>query len=234
MGKETFYFPHDYNPTSDPKMQALLAEFGGLGYGVYWRIVEMLHEEEHHRIPLKGYVLTAIAKQMLTNAEQVQAIINYCISECFLFDSDSEFLWSNRVNRNFEKRAELSEKRSVAGRLGAIAKQTSANTSKGKESKVKEKKEINIPFLLFWNAYNKKEGRVAAEEKWNKLSDSDRDTIMKTLPGFLSKIKDKKYVPHPTTYLNQKRWLDDQLVLTPSPAIIDNSLYVPDPNWRYK
>lgn len=232
MGKETYYFPHDYNPTSDPKMQALLAEFGGVGYGVYWRLVEMLHEEEQHRIPLKGYVFTAIAKQMLTSAEQIQAIINYCISECFLFDSDSDFLWSNRVNRNFKKRAELSEKRSVAGKLGAIAKQTLANTSKGKERKVKERKEINIPFSVFWQAYNKKEGKVIAEQKWDKLSDIDRELIMKTLPVFLLKIRDKKYQPNPSTYLNQKRWMDDIEDIKPPTFFIDNSDYKPNLDWK--
>jgi len=233
MGKETYYFPHDYNPTSDPKMQALLAEFGGMGYGVYWRIVEMLHEEEQHRIPLKGYVFTAIAKQMLTSAEQVQAIINYCISECFLFNSDTEFVWSKRVNRNFERRAELSEKRSVAGRLGAIAKQTLAKSSKGKEKKEKEKKEINITFDTFWNLYDKKEGRVKAEEKWNTLTDDDRQKIINTLPSFLSKIRDKQYQPHPTTYLNQKRWMDfvEEKVKTSSP-IFDNSTYQPNLDWK--
>ena len=42
-GKETFYFQHDYEPTSDPKMQALVGEYGAAGYGVSWSIIEMLH-----------------------------------------------------------------------------------------------------------------------------------------------------------------------------------------------
>ena len=53
MSKETFYFPHDYDPTGDPKMQALLGEFGGCGYGVFWRIIEMLHSDSSHKLPLK-------------------------------------------------------------------------------------------------------------------------------------------------------------------------------------
>ena len=33
--KKTFYFSHDFEPTSDPKIQALISEYGGLGYGSF-------------------------------------------------------------------------------------------------------------------------------------------------------------------------------------------------------
>jgi hypothetical protein len=146
--KESYYFPHDYDPTSDPKIQALIGEFGAIGYGIYWRIVEMLHSDSLHKLPLKQYIYLAIAKQMLTSAEQTQAIINYCIDVCELFVSDGVFFYSNRVNSNFEKRSEISEKRRVAGRAGAIAKQNLAKCSKGKEKKEKENKESIEPIDL--------------------------------------------------------------------------------------
>lgn len=144
--KESYYFPHDFDPTGDPKMQALIGEYGSTGYGIYWRIVEMLHTDCNHKLPLKQYIYLAIAKQMLTSVEQTQAIINYAINVCELFVSDSDFFWSNRVNSNFEKRSEISEKRSIAGKAGAIAKQNLANASKGKEKKVKEIK-VNKEFI---------------------------------------------------------------------------------------
>jgi hypothetical protein len=147
--KESYYFPHDFDPTGDPKIQALIGEFGAVGYGIYWRIVEMMHTDCNHKLPLKQYIYLAIAKQMLTSVEQTQAIINYAINVCELFVSDSDFFWSNRVNSNFEKRSEISEKRSIAGKAGAIAKQNLANASKVKEKKVKENKEniIDMSFV---------------------------------------------------------------------------------------
>ena len=78
--KDTYYFQHDYNPTADPKMQALIGEFGAEGYGIYWRLVEMMHEAENHKIEHKKYVNIAIAKQMLTSVEQVFLIIENCIT----------------------------------------------------------------------------------------------------------------------------------------------------------
>ena len=44
--KETFYFSHDYNACRDPKIIKLLNKFSWSGYGMYWRIIEILHEQE--------------------------------------------------------------------------------------------------------------------------------------------------------------------------------------------
>jgi len=181
MSKEAYYFSHDYDPTGDPKIQALLAEYGGLGYGVFWRITEMLHSDEKHKLPLKQYIFIAIAKQMLTSAEQIEAIIKYCIMVCELFVSDGVYFYSNRVNSNFEKRTELSEKRSLAGKAGAIAKQNLANTSKGKERKGKEikgninkeEKSFAPPSLDEVKIYFKENGYNNAERFFNGYSVAD-------------------------------------------------------------
>jgi len=216
--KDTYYFPHDYEPTSDPKIQALIGEFGASGYGIFWRIIEMLHSEQNHKLPFKKYVFLAIAKQMLTSAEQIQAIIDYCIEPCELFDKDMDYFWSNRVLTNINERAKLSEIRRIAGRAGAIAKQKLAKPSKGKEMKGNNKennKENNIAFETFWNLYDKKKGdRNKCEAKWNKLNDDIRSKIIETLPAFISSIRDKQFQPYPMTYLNQERWNDETKIST--------------------
>ena len=101
--KDTYYFSHDYNPTSDPKIQALIGEYGAVGYGIFWRIVEMLHEDELHKLQCKKYIYLALAKQMLTSVEQVESIIKNCIDTYELFKSDNDFFWSERVMRNINK-----------------------------------------------------------------------------------------------------------------------------------
>lgn len=121
MAKETFYFSHDYEPTSDIKISAMVGEFGAIGYGIYWRVVELLHSEPTHKLPQRKYVYSAIAKQFLIDVEQVSSLVDFCITECFLFeqDEDKNYFWSNRVLRNFDKRAEISESRSYAGKVSA-------------------------------------------------------------------------------------------------------------------
>ena len=153
--KDTYYFQHDYNPTSDPKVQALIGEFGAVGYGIYWRIVEMLHEDELHKLQCKKYIYLALAKQMLTSVEQIESIIKNCIDTYELFKTDGDFFWSERVMRNINKRTELSNKRSKAGKMSAEMRKNSTsvehvstsveqNTTKERkvnEIKVKENKE---------------------------------------------------------------------------------------------
>jgi len=138
MKNKDYYFRHDYNPTNDPKIICLLGNYGGLGYGIFWRIVEMLHQEKDYKLPLKKYIFEAIAKQMLTNAEQIETIIQECINTYELFATDSNFFWSNRVLDNINKQQEISNVRSLAGRAGAIAKQNQAKQAK--ERKGKERK----------------------------------------------------------------------------------------------
>lgn len=124
MGKDnTFWFPHDYEPTSDYKMQALIGEFGATGYGIYWRFVEMLHSEQTHRLMMRKVLFLAIAKQMQASAEQIEAVLTFAIDTCELFRSDGEYFWSDRVNSNLEDRSKISQERSIAGKKGAIAKQ---------------------------------------------------------------------------------------------------------------
>lgn len=152
--KEKFYFPHDYEASNDPKLMALLSLHGGIGYGVYWRVVEMLHSEENHKLPLKEYLYIALAEQMKISSEQVQIIIQTCIEKCELYEGDENFFWCQRVDRNILTRSNISKKRSDAGKKSAENKrvttsvqqvstsveQNSTNVNKGKESKVKEKK----------------------------------------------------------------------------------------------
>ena len=120
--KATYYFPHDYEPTSDPKIQALLGEYGAEGYGVYWRIVEMLHSDDGHELPMKQYLYLAVAKQMLTTVERVQEIITFCIDVCELFVSSNEHIFSERVNRNVNKRQAMIKQRVEAGKKSAEAR----------------------------------------------------------------------------------------------------------------
>ncbi len=140
MKNKDYYFKHDYNPTNDPKIICLIGNYGGLGYGIFWKIIEMLHQEKEYKLPLKKYIYEAIAKQMLSSVEQVEAIINECINVYELFVSDSVFFWSNRVFDNIEKQKKISNIRSLAGRAGAFAKQNL--TKPAKEKKRKENKSI--------------------------------------------------------------------------------------------
>lgn len=163
MAKDTYYFSHDYDPTGDPKIAAMIGEHGGLGYGIFWRLTEMLHSDDSHRLPFKKYLFLAIAKQMLSDATTIESFIKSCIDDYELFITDGNVFWSERVDRNIGKKDDLKQKRQEAGRIGglnkAIAKQTVASAKQvlpiakqnlAKEIKEKESK-LNQTTLSIYN-----------------------------------------------------------------------------------
>ena len=162
--KDVYYFPHDYNPTSDPKMLAFVGEYGAIGYGIYWRIVEMLHESQEHVLPLKKYIYSALAKQMLTEVEQVLKIVESCINDYELFDSDDEYFWCNRVLRNVEKRTELIDKKIKAGKASAEARA---------EKKNNQIKSTDVEHNSTRVEHNSTEGNKLNEIKLNEIKSNE-------------------------------------------------------------
>lgn len=65
----------------------------------------------------------------------------------------------------------------------------------------------------FWDAYPRKVGKPAAKKAWNGVRPQNQDTVEAMAEGLglwerFWKKKDKEFVPHPATWLNQRRWED--------------------------
>lgn len=142
---------------------------------------------------------------------QIFEIIDGNVYIKFLSEQLNEF--ENTSERNskiaregWEKRRK--QKETSEGNANALRTQSEGNAIR--EEEIREEKIINISFDVFWNLYNKKKGdKDKIQKKWDKLKDIDRQKIIDTLPTFLSSISDKKYIPFPETYLNNKRWNDE-------------------------
>lgn len=71
-------------------------------------------------------------------------------------------------------------------------------------------------FLIFWPAYPRKIARFAALKAWNalKMGDDDQallDAIMFGLAQYKLKewrLHEPQYIPHASSWLNQRRWED--------------------------
>lgn len=75
---------------------------------------------------------------------------------------------------------------------------------------------INDPlFDLFWQKYPNKVGKIAAQKAWKKLAPNRKDTVQ--ILEALEKQKSSRMwqegfgIPHPSTYLNQARFLDEPI-----------------------
>ena len=147
------YFSHDYHPIADDKMFAMVSEWGAVGYGLYWHIVEKLHISEGNVIVFNAYTNLAIANQMKVDAKQIAAFVDDCVTVFELFKRENDKVFCERVFRNIGKRKEITEARKAAGSKGgaakakqtvAIAKQNVTNRKENIKVKEKEKKDIII------------------------------------------------------------------------------------------
>lgn len=79
-------------------------------------------------------------------------------------------------------------------------------------------------FEAFWAAYPNKKSRGQAETTWVKIAPDERltDLIIKAIAQAQASDQWKKnggqYIPHPSTWLNAKCWLDEQRPALPSPS----------------
>lgn len=209
------YFPHDFNARNDIKIQALLHDYKARGYGLYWILIEMLHEASEHKIALKTYSYIALSQITNESPDFVEKVISACINKYDLFFEVDGFLQCKRVNINIDRRIELSNKRALAGKEGANAKQMLANAKQNEANKKKGKeikeKEINIPFDTFWDKYDKKEDRKKCELKWEALTDEEREKIMQVLPDYVRTTPDVRFRKNPLTFFNARSWEDEAM-----------------------
>jgi len=196
------YFSHDYNATLDPKIIALLGDYGAVGYGIYWRIIEMLHAENEHKLPLKEYIYKALAKQMVTNVEQVSAIVRDCIDIYDLFIECDGCFYSKRVNDNIQKMEEIKEKRSKAGKISAENRKNSTSVQQNltsvqqnltQSNKIKEKKI--------------KENKIKENNNKEEINKEETET-QKTLNDEIGILEQKNYSDLAEYTKNNDRWIE--------------------------
>ena len=112
MKQNTNYFPHDFNAAQDEKCLALVAEHGWEGYGVFWKIIEMLYMAPTSRI--ENRFIKALAFSMNMPLERLTEIVQSC-QNIGLFESDGNSFFSTSVLR----RKQVREQRSEAAKASA-------------------------------------------------------------------------------------------------------------------
>lgn len=148
--KESFYFSHDFSSSSDPKVVKMMSKHGMKGYGIYWRLIEMLAQETERWFLPKDYEV--LAYEMRTQCECIKSVVQ----DFGLFEFDDKNLWNKRLDRHFDERAEKSDKarksaeirwkrqeKREAKNANALRPQSDSNAikeRKGKEKKTTKKK----------------------------------------------------------------------------------------------
>lgn len=79
------------------------------------------------------------------------------------------------------------------------------NTSKNTTSK-NITIELLPTFNEYWDLYDKKIDKPKCENKWNKLTQKDKESIISYLPFYIKNTPNKKFRKNPTTFLNNRSW----------------------------
>ena len=170
--KDTFYFSHDYNARTDPKIKRLMAKHGMTGYGIYWAIIEDLYNNAN----ALQTDCDCIAYDLRVDSEIIKSII----FDFDLFKIDGEIFSSLSIQRRLDDRNEKSEKARKSAQYrwnnktdNANAMRTQSDGNAIKERKGKERK-LNTPngVLLSSNKNddNNHSGNVPIEkiiQSWN-------------------------------------------------------------------
>ena len=107
MTKTAYYFPHDYNARTDPKLQAVMVRHGITGIGAYWCIVEQLYEQ--------GGALAVDAIHAIAFALHAdEALIESIVRDFGLFVIEGEKFYSPSANRRLDERKKVSDARREA------------------------------------------------------------------------------------------------------------------------
>ena len=161
MSKDTFYFQHDYHARKDPKCQALVSEYGISAYGLYWSLVEMIHEQGG-KIKKFPKLYDGLAFEFRMDKEDLTKQIEAMLNDFELLLQDENYIWSERVIKNLNEREAKRMLRVEAGKKGGIKSGISRCTRSKNEAMLQ-----------------KNEANEAKERKGKERITSVRDTMYK-------------------------------------------------------
>lgn len=228
--KDAYYFPHDVNAIQDPKMMCLLSECGLEGVGIYWIIIEILHQQPEGLIGESD--LELYIKFYSNKNEQVLNKIKQALFASLLLFNDGGKVGSYRVLDNKKYRDTISAKRSLAGKISAqtrskqthvehmstLVEQNPTKERKGKEKKVYNDHASQLltnqkkSFEIAWGLYPNKRGKQKSFSIYCKtvLNPTQARQCQRAVENYLEEIEDKgtaeQYIKHGSTFFNM--WLD--------------------------
>ena len=113
------------------------------------------------------------------------------------------------LSSSSERKRTLSErKRTLSERKRTLSERF--NDENNISESIDNKKVSCFTFDEFWDKYPNKTARAESQKKYDLLTETDRELIKNTIDYFINNKPFEKYsYPMATTYINQKRWLDE-------------------------
>ena len=127
---KSLYFEHDFDAMSDEKIRAVRRQYGMLGYGVYFGLLELLAKN--------GGALACNYADIAYDMHVEESVIKSIIEDFMLFtveqDGDCCTFRSDRLSGHLERMDGIRESRSMAGKASAARRASISMQKPGKSS----------------------------------------------------------------------------------------------------
>jgi len=153
--------------------------------------------------------------------EDCENVVDEILKEFFQLNSTG--YTHKRIIKEQDYLNDYYEKKSIAGKKGGLAKRDSANSKSLAHIPIPIPIPINTLFETFWDNLSIKRGsKKVAEIKYKKeCKELDPQELAKVYNSYAAKIPDKQFVQHVSTWLNQRRFQDEDIKPTNEPTLID-------------
>lgn len=224
------WFRHDSNANLDEKLQEVLLDYGLEGYGLYWYCIELIvgkTNTDNITFELK-HDARIIARNTGSSPQKVEEMMKRFVSLGLFENVDGKITClkvakrlmssatSNPQMRNLIQNIKLSHDAVMTTSDKISPDKTRLDKIRLDETRTKPSREIALvishDFETFWHTYPKKVGKDAALKSWSKakpLLDDVLNALYWQKDSEQWKRENGKYIPNPSTYLNQGRWKDE-------------------------
>lgn len=113
--KDAYWFKHDANASSDPKIELLEIEHGNNGYAFYFKTIEILRSQDSYNLPKS--VISLLQRTYNLDIEQLGKILESCIKLELLVELD-DIIYSPSLNKRMAEMDRLRKARSQGGKKG--------------------------------------------------------------------------------------------------------------------
>ena len=133
--------------------------------------------------------------------------------EFFIFNKKNNDFTSKRIKQEQDYLNDYYEKKSIAGKKGGLARKDFATSKTEPHIPIPIPIPINKLFNTFWEALTIKRGskKVAQVRFAKECKELDPLLLAKLYNSYSSKIPDKQFIQHISTWLSQRRFEDEDL-----------------------
>jgi hypothetical protein len=199
MPKIVRWFPVSHDINSDHELWEMTDKLGDRSLRVWLEILSIGDRNEGVIASWSDSLARSIGFKCHSNSTKVRQVWDHALK--------AKWLTPDKVARlaNYSKY----HKTRGTNRVPSEPSEPHTNQTKPKHIKLND-----VNFQRFWEAYPKKVGKAKAIQAWNKIALlKDQEKIFAALEAHKKldqwQSENGRFIPHPATWLNQRRWEDE-------------------------